>query len=122
MDTIEANGPNAQQIEFWNGEAGTHWSERDDQMSRMLRPLGAEAIALAAPRTGEWALDIGCALRLPFVGLRTTCFPFVCFHRSQVSRPNGSGWRYWGRTHWVLRGGGGIIPGVTNTSATQWVN
>jgi ubiquinone/menaquinone biosynthesis C-methylase UbiE len=60
MDTIEINGPNALQIEFWNGQAGTHWSERDDQMSSMLRPLGAEAIASAAPRAGEWALDIGC--------------------------------------------------------------
>ncbi|WP_279243564.1 class I SAM-dependent methyltransferase [Candidatus Litorirhabdus singularis] len=60
MDKIEVSGPNAQQIEFWNGEAGSHWSERDDQMSLMLRPLGAEAIALAAPDTGEAVLDIGC--------------------------------------------------------------
>jgi SAM-dependent methyltransferase len=60
MDNIEASGANAQQIEFWNGEAGNHWSERDDQMSRMLRPLGAEAIKRAAPETGEWVLDIGC--------------------------------------------------------------
>lgn len=60
MEKIEASGPNAQQIEFWNGEAGTHWSERDDQMSEMLRPLGAVAIELAAPCAGESVLDIGC--------------------------------------------------------------
>jgi SAM-dependent methyltransferase len=60
MDEIEASGPNAQQIEFWNGEAGSHWSERDDQMSNMLRPLGAQVIAHAAPLTGEQVLDIGC--------------------------------------------------------------
>ena len=29
-------------------------------MSRMLRPLGAEAIKRAAPEAGEWVLDIGC--------------------------------------------------------------
>ena len=41
MDKIEASGANAQQIEFWNGEAGSQWSERDDQMSAMLRPLSS---------------------------------------------------------------------------------
>jgi ubiquinone/menaquinone biosynthesis C-methylase UbiE len=60
VDKIEVGGANAEQIEFWNGEAGSHWSERDDQMSRMLRPLGAEAIKRAAPESGEWVLDIGC--------------------------------------------------------------
>lgn len=60
MDKIDASGANAQQIEFWNGEAGSHWSERDDQMSAMLRPLGEEAIKRAAPKAGEWVLDIGC--------------------------------------------------------------
>lgn len=60
MEKIEASGSNAQQIEFWNGEAGSHWSERDDQMSGMLRPLGADAIKRAAPQPGEWVLDIGC--------------------------------------------------------------
>jgi ubiquinone/menaquinone biosynthesis C-methylase UbiE len=60
VDKIEASGANAQQIEFWNGEAGSHWSERDNQMSAMLRPLGEEAIKRAAPEAGEWVLDIGC--------------------------------------------------------------
>jgi SAM-dependent methyltransferase len=60
MDKIDASGANAQQIEFWNGEAGSHWSERDDQMSAMLRPLGEAAIKRAAPEAGEWVLDIGC--------------------------------------------------------------
>ena len=60
MDKIDASGANAKQIEFWNGEAGSHWSERDDQMSAMLRPLGEEAIKRAAPEGGEWVLDVGC--------------------------------------------------------------
>jgi ubiquinone/menaquinone biosynthesis C-methylase UbiE len=60
MDKIQASGANAQEIEYWNGEAGSNWSERDDQMSAMLRPLGAEAIERAAPEAGEWVLDIGC--------------------------------------------------------------
>lgn len=60
MSEIEATGDNAQQIEFWNGEAGTKWSDRNDEMDTMLRPLGEDAIARATPATGECVLDIGC--------------------------------------------------------------
>jgi SAM-dependent methyltransferase len=58
--TLEAEGPNAQQIEYWNGEAGEHWSERDADMDAMLRPLGVTVIDRAAPVEGEQVLDIGC--------------------------------------------------------------
>jgi SAM-dependent methyltransferase len=58
--TIEVAGPNAQQIEYWNGDAGAHWSERDAEMDAMLRPLGSAAIDRAAPAAGERVLDIGC--------------------------------------------------------------
>lgn len=57
---MEVAGPNAQQIEYWNGDAGAHWSERDEEMDAMLRPLGSEAIDRAAPAAGERVLDIGC--------------------------------------------------------------
>ncbi len=51
---------NAQQIEYWNGDAGANWSERDAEMDAMLRPLGLTAIDIAAPVAGEQVLDIGC--------------------------------------------------------------
>lgn len=60
MNDIEATGDNAQQITFWNGEAGNLWSQRNDEMDRMLRPLGAQAIESSAVRAGEFVLDIGC--------------------------------------------------------------
>ena len=60
MSEIEASGANSEQIEYWNGEAGTVWRERNDEMDAMLRPLGSEAIKRAAPTVGERILDIGC--------------------------------------------------------------
>ena len=60
MNHENANGPNAEQIEFWNGEAGKGWAERDQQMERTLAPFAAEAIAAAQVRPGERVLDIGC--------------------------------------------------------------
>jgi SAM-dependent methyltransferase len=57
---MNAEVANAQQIEYWNGEAGANWSERDAEMDAMLRPLGLTAIDIAAPVEGEQVLDIGC--------------------------------------------------------------
>jgi len=60
MQTLNASGENAEQIKFWNGEAGTHWADRNHEMDAMLAPLGAAAIERASPVVGEQVLDIGC--------------------------------------------------------------
>ena len=60
MSQLEASGDNAEQIKYWNGQAGDHWTQRNDEMDAMLRPLGATAIERAAPTEGEQVLDIGC--------------------------------------------------------------
>ncbi|MDH4040703.1 MAG: methyltransferase domain-containing protein [Gammaproteobacteria bacterium] len=51
---------NAEQIEYWNGEAGKRWAQDDDTMARLLRPI-SEALLEHAPLEGcKNALDIGC--------------------------------------------------------------
>ena len=60
MSKLQAQGENAEQIEYWNGQAGENWTERNDEMDTMLRPLGADAISRAAVIAGEHILDIGC--------------------------------------------------------------
>jgi SAM-dependent methyltransferase len=57
---LDTSGPNAEQIEYWNGDAGENWSERDEEMDSMLRPLGVAAMAGAAPASGERVVDVGC--------------------------------------------------------------
>ncbi len=53
-------GPNAEQIEFWNGPAGEKWVDFNAELDRMLDPLGFLAMDRAAPAPGEHALDVGC--------------------------------------------------------------
>ncbi len=60
MNQIAATGPNADQIEFWNGDAAKRWVDLGEQMDAMLRPLGLAAIDRAAPAPGHKVLDVGC--------------------------------------------------------------
>ena len=30
---------NAEQIEYWNGDAGKRWAQEDDTMARLLQPV-----------------------------------------------------------------------------------
>ena len=59
-EVISASGPNAEQIEFWNSEAGAKWSNFNPQLDRMMAPISAVVIARAGPAPGEQVLDIGC--------------------------------------------------------------
>ena len=51
---------NAAQFEFWNGEGGKAWAQRDQQMEKTLAPIAAHTIAAARPQPGEHVLDVGC--------------------------------------------------------------
>ncbi len=51
---------NAEQISYWNGEAGQRWAERDDLMARLLAPLADALLDHAGIEGSQRALDIGC--------------------------------------------------------------
>ena len=51
---------NAAQWRHWNVDGGPGWVARQEQLDRMLEPLGDLAIAAAAPRANESAIDVGC--------------------------------------------------------------
>ncbi|HTO68779.1 MAG TPA: class I SAM-dependent methyltransferase [Myxococcota bacterium] len=57
---MEKTGPNAEQIEYWNQQAGPKWASQVEPLDRMLAPLGLAAIERAAPRAGERVIDVGC--------------------------------------------------------------
>lgn len=59
-ERIEASGPNATQIEFWNGEAAEAWVRHEADLDRLLAPLSERALERAAVRPGERVLDVGC--------------------------------------------------------------
>lgn len=60
MASLEANGPNAQQIEFWNGPAGDSWTAFMESQDRMLGPLGETAMDAADIASNHRVIDIGC--------------------------------------------------------------
>lgn len=59
-DNAAAVGDNADQIEYWNGEAGDKWVRHQESQDRMLAPLGALSLAAAAVGAGERVIDVGC--------------------------------------------------------------
>ncbi len=60
MDRIVTEGPNAQQIEYWNEMSGARWVEMNDVIDAQLSPLGEAAMEYAAIANGERVLDVGC--------------------------------------------------------------
>jgi SAM-dependent methyltransferase len=51
---------NAEQIEYWNGEAGKRWAREDSTMARLLAPISEALLDHAAVEGCRNALDIGC--------------------------------------------------------------
>ncbi len=60
MPGIAAEGPNAQQIQYWNDVAGPRWVKQHDLIDDQIRPLGLLAMDRARVASGERVLDIGC--------------------------------------------------------------
>jgi SAM-dependent methyltransferase len=56
----QAATSNAAQIEFWNSAATRAWADQYERMDRAAAALTKELLDLAAPRSGERVLDIGC--------------------------------------------------------------
>ena len=57
---MDPNGANAEQIEYWNQQAGPTWVEENARLDAMLEPLGRAALEKAAIAPGQRVLDVGC--------------------------------------------------------------
>lgn len=52
--------PNAEQIEYWNGDAGQNWAREDGRMAALLNPVAEALLDHLQPEQGIQTLDIGC--------------------------------------------------------------
>ena len=59
---MQATGPNAEQIEYWNVQVGSKWLAENARLDAMLAPLGLAALDRAKPGNGERVLDVGCGV------------------------------------------------------------
>jgi SAM-dependent methyltransferase len=57
---LAAEGPNAEQIAFWNDERSAKWVTNQERLDALIEPFGERAMDDAAVASGERALDIGC--------------------------------------------------------------
>lgn len=51
---------NAEQIAYWNGEAGQRWTRRQEMQDALLAPISDAIVARAAAQPGERVIDVGC--------------------------------------------------------------
>jgi ubiquinone/menaquinone biosynthesis C-methylase UbiE len=60
MAKLSYEGPNAQQIEYWNEQTGPKWVALQDLIDTQIAPLGRRAMDAANLAPGERVLDVGC--------------------------------------------------------------
>jgi SAM-dependent methyltransferase len=51
---------NADQIDFWNGDAGAMWAKRQDRMDALLAPITDGVMKACDVGRGDRVLDVGC--------------------------------------------------------------
>ena len=57
---LEPTGQNAEQIRYWNEEAGPVWLAHRELLDAQIRPFGELAMDRAALRQGDRVIDVGC--------------------------------------------------------------
>src|ERR1700692_4355677 len=60
MEPASGHDLNADQIAYWNGPGGQHWTERQQVQDTLLAPVSDILIDRAKPRAGERIVDVGC--------------------------------------------------------------
>src|ERR1700716_4350578 len=60
MDIPIGHDLNADQIAYWNGPGGQHWTGRQQAQDTLLAPVSEILIDRAKPKAGERIVDVGC--------------------------------------------------------------
>jgi SAM-dependent methyltransferase len=60
MAKLDYAGPNAEQIRYWNEQAGPKWVAMQELIDEQIAPLGRHAMDRARIAPGERVLDVGC--------------------------------------------------------------
>jgi SAM-dependent methyltransferase len=72
---LPLEGPNAEQITYWNQQAGPTWVAVQALIDQQIRPLGRLAMERAGLRAGLRVLDVGCGCGDTTIELATRVAP-----------------------------------------------
>jgi SAM-dependent methyltransferase len=75
MTPLEASGPNAEQVRYWNDTAGTKWVSYQRVLDEQLGPLGRLTMDRAGVAAGEQVIDVGCGCGDTTITLSTRVAP-----------------------------------------------
>jgi SAM-dependent methyltransferase len=60
MNDLKPDGPNSDQIEYWNGQTGEKWVDAQEKLDPALEPVGLAAMDIVGVNRGEKVIDLGC--------------------------------------------------------------
>ena len=87
ISDTEATAPNADQVAYWNGENGDKWARLQGRLDALFAPITAAAVAAAAARHGDHALDVGCGCGDTVVALAEAVGPLGRVTGVDISAP-----------------------------------
>ena len=75
MEMPVGHDRNADQIAYWNGPGGEHWTERQPLQDILLAPISQILIDSAAASPGERIIDVGCGCGSTSIALAQAVAP-----------------------------------------------
>jgi ubiquinone/menaquinone biosynthesis C-methylase UbiE len=75
MEMPVGHDRNADQIAYWNGPGGEHWTERQPLQDILLAPISQILIDGAAANPGERIIDVGCGCGSTSIALAQAVAP-----------------------------------------------
>src|SRR3974390_1214002 len=87
METPVGHDRNADQIAYWNGPGGQHWTDRQAVQDVLLAPISEILIDRAGAKPGNRIVDVGCGCGATSVTLAKLVAPRGFWRGIDISEP-----------------------------------
>jgi SAM-dependent methyltransferase len=87
MEAPAGHDLNADQIAYWNGPGGQHWTDRQQHQDVLLAPISDILIDRARAKAGERIIDVGCGCGATTIALAQKVGPAGHVFGVDISAP-----------------------------------